>query len=234
MNRDTAIRSIGRLFAALGVAALWMPLASYALVYSAEAIEGWVIDAETGKPIEGVIVLAHWQLKGGFEGGTPVNELKILESVTDKGGRYSFPAWGPKFALMGQLRSASPEILMFKRGYKFQRLNNNWYRDRDTSTSDWNKKTVKLEPFAGTLEQYAQHLSSLSSDLWTTGYGVGDHWGDYCGWKSFPNMLRAMDELDKEIKPLRLMWSTVTADLRLADAKLRAAGCGSVADLLGK
>jgi len=237
MNRDMTIAPPGRLLAALGAAALWMPLPSYGLIYSAEAIEGWVIDAETGKPIEDVVVVAHWRLQGGFEGGTAVNELKILESVTDKGGRYSFPAWGPKFAwsgLFGSLLSESPELFMFKRGYKYLGLNNYTYRDRNASKSDWNEKTVKLEPFAGTLEQYAQHLSSLSSDLWTTGYGVGDHLGDYCGWKSFPNMLRALDKLDEEIRPLGVMWRTVAARLRDNESKLRSAGCGSAADLLGK
>jgi hypothetical protein len=231
------IASTRRLFAVLGVAALWMPLPSYGLIYSAEAIEGWVISAETGKPIDGVIVVAHWRLKGGLEGGTPVNELKILEAVTDQNGRYSFPAWGPKFALsglFGSLLSESPQILMFKRGYKYLGLMNYTYRDSNASKSDWNKKTVKLEPFTGTIEQYAQHLSGLNSDLWTTGYGVGDHWGDPCGWKSFPNMLRALDPLDKEIEPLRLGYRTVAAQLRSNDSKLRSAGCGTVADLLGK
>lgn len=220
-------------FRALSVALLTVSLSACGFfIYNAEAIEGWVVDAETGKPLEGVIVVADWQLKGGWEGGTNVNEIKILESVTDQNGRYSFPAWGPKFALMGNLARAAPEILMFKRGYKFLALSN--YTYRDSTKSDWNKKTVKLEPFSGTLEQYAQHLSMLNSDLWTIGYGVGDHWGDYCGWKSFPNMLRALDKLDEEIKPLRSFWSTVAARLRANDAKLRSAGCGTVADLLGK
>ena len=93
--------------------------ASFPFFYRAEAIEGWVADAETGMPLEGVIVVGHWRLKGGFEGGNPVAELKILESVTDQGGRYSFPAWGPKFALMGNLTSESPELLFFKRGYMY-------------------------------------------------------------------------------------------------------------------
>ncbi|MEN8107236.1 MAG: hypothetical protein ABFS22_04440, partial [Pseudomonadota bacterium] len=30
--------------------------------YSAESTEGWVIDADTKKPVEGVIVVANWQL----------------------------------------------------------------------------------------------------------------------------------------------------------------------------
>jgi hypothetical protein len=224
-------------FAALGVALLGLPLSAHGLIYSADAIEGWVVDAETSKPLDGVIVVAHWQLKGGLEGGTPINELKILETVTDSNGRYFFPAWGPKFAfsgLFGSLISESPGILMFKRGYKYRGLDNNWYPNVDTSKSDWNKKTVKLEPFSGTLAQYAQDLSGLSSDLWTIGYGVGDHFGDYCGWKSFPSMLRSLDKLDEEIKPLRLAWRTVAAQLRSNDSKLRSAGCGSVAELLGK
>jgi hypothetical protein len=237
MNRHMKIGSTVP-FLAFGVVLLWLPLTAHAFIYGAEAIEGWVTDAETGKPIEGVIVVAHWQIKGGLEGGTPINELKILETVTDQSGRYFFPAWGPKFSFLsgifGSLLSESPEILMFKQGYKYLGVMNYTYRDRNFSESDWNKKTVKLEPFAGTLEQYAQHLSSLSSDLWTTGYGVGDHWGDYCGWKSFPNMLRALDKVDEEIKPLRVMWSTVTARLRINDAKLRSAGCGTVSELLGK
>jgi len=219
------------LFVALGVAVLG---SSYAFTYRAEAIEGRVVDAETGKPMEGVVVVAHWQLKGGLEGGTALQELKIFESVTDQNGRYSFPAWGPKFAVMGTLQSESPEILMFKQGYKFQRLLNQWHPDLDTSKSEWNGKTVKLERFSGPLEQYAQHLSELSSDLWTIGYAVGDHLGDYCGWKSFPNMLRALDKLDEKIIPLRLGYDTVAARLRLNDRKLRSAGCGTVAEFLGK
>src|SRR5258708_40037237 len=112
------IKSTGP-FIALGIALVSAPLSSYAFIfYNAEATEGWVADAETGKPIEGVIVVAHWRITGGLEGGTPINELKILETVTDESGRYSFPAWGPKLAFLsgifGSLGSESPEILMFK------------------------------------------------------------------------------------------------------------------------
>src|SRR2546422_4340820 len=94
----------------LSVPLLGLPLSachSLTFFYSAEAIEGSVADAETGRPLEGVIAVAHWQLKGGFEGGTPIGELQILEAVTDPNGRYSFPAWGPKFALTGYLEDAA-------------------------------------------------------------------------------------------------------------------------------
>src|SRR5437879_13266059 len=83
---------------------------SLTFFYSAEAIEGLVVDAETSKPLEGVIAVGHWRLNGGFEGGTPIGELQILEAVTDPNGRYSFPAWGPTFASAGYLDECSPKI----------------------------------------------------------------------------------------------------------------------------
>jgi hypothetical protein len=227
-------------FLALGAALLWLPLAacnsmgSFAFIYSADAIEGWVADAETGKPLEEVIVVAHWRLKGGFEGGTPIRELQIFESVTDHSGRYYFPSWGPKFAFSGYLGDESPGILLFKQGYKFQRLMNDPYMDENTSRSQWNKKTVKVEPFTGTLEQYSQHLFGLNSDLWTAGFSVGYHSGDFCGWKSFPKMLRSMDELREKLEPLHLSGRSVASQLRSNDTQLRAAGCGTVTDLIGK
>ncbi len=212
----------------LGALLLWVPLSANAVIYSAEAIEGWVVDSETGKPTEGVIVVAHWQLKGGFEGGNPVGELKILEAVTDKNGRYSFPAWGPRFALMGHLKSESPEILMFKQGYKFRYLNNNWYSGMDTSKSVWNGKTVKLDRFISNLHVYSDDLRSLTSTLWIVGYTSGDR----CAWKAFPNMLRELDKLESEFRRGGIVRGTIVSDLRANDSQLRAAGCGSVDDLI--
>ena len=222
----------------LSIPLLGLPLSachSLTFFYSAEAIEGSVADAETGRPLEGVIAVAHWRLNGGFEGGTPIKELQILEAVTDPNGRYSFPAWGPRFASTGYLEEYAPSILFFKPGYKFLRVNNDhWYPGRDMSRSDWNGRTVKLERFRGTLPEYAQHMSPFNDELWIAGFAVGYHSGDPCGWKSFPKMLKAMDELEEQLKPLRLMHRTVAAQLRAAEVQLRAAGCGTVTDLIGK
>jgi hypothetical protein len=221
----------------LEVLLLSLPLSachSFTFFYNADAIEGRVVDAETSKPLEGVIAVAHWRLNGGFEGGTPISEVQILEAVTDPNGRYSFPAWGPRFASTGYLEEYAPSILFFKSGYKFVRVtNDHWYPGRDMSKSDWNGRTVKLERFRGTLPDYAQHMGFFNDELWTAGYAVRYHSGDPCGWKSFPKMLKAMDELDEQLKPLR-MHRTVAAQLRAAEVQLRAAGCGTVADLLGK
>jgi hypothetical protein len=221
------------LFVILSVVLLCVPLSACAFIYSAEAIEGWIVDAETNKPLEGVIVVAHWQLKGGIEGTYPVRELKILETVTDQNGRYSFPAWGPKFAFSGNLKSQSPGILLFKEGYKFLMLSNDWYQGKDTSRSDWNKKTVRLERFSGTLAQYAEALASLSSSLWSVGVEIGDQSGDYCGWRSFPRVLRALDRLEAEFRAAKVMQGTIVSSLKSNSKYLADKGCDSVFEILG-
>jgi len=67
--------------------------------YSAESIEGWIIDADTKKPIEGVIVVANWQLHKSTMGGRiPAAHLNIMEILTDKNGLFYFEGWGPRFA----------------------------------------------------------------------------------------------------------------------------------------
>lgn len=222
-----------RLFA-LGVAVLWLPLSACAFVYRAEAIEGWVVDAEDGKPVEGVIVVAHWQLMGGFEGSIPIKQLQIFETVTDQNGRYHFAAWGPKFALTGNLRSQSPRVLMLKPGYKYLGLDNQWYEGRDSSKFDYNKKIVKLERFKGTLAEYAESLSSLNSSLEHVGYDVGYHSGDFCGWTSFPRMLRALDKLEANFRAAGVRQGTVVSFLKTNEARVRAKGCGSVSEVLQK
>jgi hypothetical protein len=211
---------------------MWLPLSAFGFVYHAESIEGWVTEAETNKPLEGVIVIAFWQLKGGIEGGTPIGQLQIYETVTDKNGRYYFPAWGPKFALFGRLKSESPGIYLFRSGYKILGLDNNWYPDRDLSKSDWNKKTVKLESFKGTLGQYADHLAGFNDGLWMVGFATSYRGGDPCGWKAFPQMLRALDRLETEFRSAGVVRGTVVSSLRANDAQLRAAGCGSVEEVV--
>ena len=58
---------------------LLLPLQSCAFYYSAAPIEAWVVDAETGKPLEGVIVSANWQLKAG-KWNRPL--LSVTASIT--------------------------------------------------------------------------------------------------------------------------------------------------------
>ena len=74
-----------------------LPACAGPLTYSAEAIEAKVIDADTKKPLDGVVVTANWQLEEGTLGGNvQAGQLMVMEAVTGKDGKFAFPGWGPK------------------------------------------------------------------------------------------------------------------------------------------
>ena len=67
-----------------------LPTHCYAFItYSAEPIEAWVVDEETGKPLEDVVVLAHWQLRSTWIEPQIIGELTILDTKTDSNGRFA-------------------------------------------------------------------------------------------------------------------------------------------------
>lgn len=89
------------------------------LFYDA-GISGTVIDAETGKPIDGTIVVGLWRLSEfpgeGFGGYSKVSMVK-----TDKDGKFTIPFWVTfkpwKFYMY--LHELVPEIAIYKPGYRF-------------------------------------------------------------------------------------------------------------------
>lgn len=164
--------------------------------YSAEPIEAWVVDEE-GKPLEGVIAVAHWHVwEGTLAGTNSGGEIQIMETVTDKSGHFYFPAWGPKMlppqknkGLVDQyLGNEAPNLLFFKSGYQFLSLANSTRTVRNTSSlrqSIWNGKRLTMKSFDGTLKEYAEHVLSA-------------HWigfaydGRDCEWTKIPRMLVAL------------------------------------------
>ncbi|KAF0145682.1 MAG: hypothetical protein FD156_657 [Nitrospirae bacterium] len=134
--------------------------------YSFTEIKGTVIDAETKKPIEGVVVVALWKInwlgRPGvyYEGGT-AKVIHAEEAVTDKNGKYTIPAWGPiKRPKEWAFNGADPSIEFFKPGYSGERLSNyfwlsSWvsrgikenYTYSKIRKSYWDGKVIDLEPF---------------------------------------------------------------------------------------
>jgi len=180
--------------------ALLTPLQSCGFVYKAEPIEAWVVDAANDQPIEGVIVVAHWQLKGGLEGGNPVGQMMVMETVTDAKGRFYFPGWGPKLRPYGTLKTQSPSLLFFKSGYGYQELENKLTNkalrgELDLPLrSDWDGKTIKMEKFMGTIDEWAEHVHQLDNNLEWARYG------ENCEWKQIPQMLVAIHRLGKQFE----------------------------------
>jgi hypothetical protein len=185
---------------------VWLPVAGllslqacasyetpYEPAYSAEAIEIRVIDAVTSQPIEGVIAVAHWELKtADASGQRRLVQLKIFETVTDKNGRLFFPAWGPERnpATVGYVDFNDPGIILFKSGYTSRVLQNHVLsqpRPGALRYSDWNGNTVSLTAAPANEEAYLRQFRSLNQVLESI---VRD--GEACNWKKLPTMLRAV------------------------------------------
>jgi hypothetical protein len=159
-----------------------------AMSYSAESIEGWVVDSKTGKPIEDVAVIAHWVLHGQMEGRI-VGQLTILEAVTDATGRYFLPASGPKLVLdpFTVMWNDDPELHYFKSGFELKTLSNreavsSEYARNPYRTSQWNHQKVALEDMRSDLPRYAGQFSYGGS----TTIRMMVESGQGCEWKEMP------------------------------------------------
>jgi hypothetical protein len=77
---------------------------------SPASMTGSVVDAETGKPIDGAVIHAHWSITKGIPGLSYGQDYNTAEAVTDKDG---------KFKLSGVLNPFvnPPIIVVYKKGY---------------------------------------------------------------------------------------------------------------------
>lgn len=172
--------------------------------YSAVATEARVVDAETRAPLEGVIVVAHWVLEYGLEGGGRY-QLTVMETTTDQEGRFTFPAWGPKevppsLPSEARLKDRDPSLLLFKPGYGYVGLQN----DRSIRSmsghgasvrhSDWHGTTVSMKKFQGTLQQDKLNIDGLASSL---SFLSDDN---NCEWKQAPRIIVALNEEDRRLR----------------------------------
>jgi hypothetical protein len=188
------------LFAALiTVACLFGNSANAQLTFTADAINGKVVDEETGAPLAGVIIVAKWTIEASFV-GYDSELLNVLETVTDKDGHYGFPAWGPKllprtsypFSLSELFgKGDDPYVVYFKSGYwPAHEKNDPTYpglsiADRKTPLGSFqvNGKAIRLKKWDGKNEaKYYERVSDMVHEL-------------KGGWKKYPRMTLAIDRI---------------------------------------
>ena len=216
--------------------------------YSAAPISAQVVDAKTGLPIAGVNVVAHWQLEGGLEGGTPIGAVTVMEVETDSNGRFQFPAWGPKEVSRpsgvyanARIKNAAPALLLFKSGYHYKGLRNSGSADSNINNmrSQWDGRTIKLEPFRGDSSKYASALWGLSNEL---AYNIafanatclpGTQCPAACQWQNTPKMILAIGQQFKAFERERIREANIYNSLMSDDERYRALGCASPAVILG-
>jgi hypothetical protein len=80
--------------------------------------EGRILEADTGKPIEGAVVLAVWYKERPTVAGAMSTYYDARETVTDKNGNFSVPGMG--LEILSSV--AVPSILVFKAGYEYMGL----------------------------------------------------------------------------------------------------------------
>ncbi len=144
--------------------------------YEGPAFQFRVVDAETRQPLGDVHALAEWVLYGmhGLNG-----PLLVRDTVSGPDGKIAFPAWGPlRGPVSGLSLDHSPAITLFKAGYKTFLLQNRGVplgEDQTTRvrTFDYEGKTIALEPFRGTPEEWVEELKKAA---WR-GWGRSDNQG---------------------------------------------------------
>jgi hypothetical protein len=153
--------------------ARWLVLAAAALAgcgspyYTSAPIEAWVVDAETGAPIEGAVVTANWQLVASSldTGGRKLHQLEVMEAVTDKAGRFHFPGFTRINFTLEQLREEDPQILIFKRGYRYARFASDGGATGNHRSSAVIGSRISLTKAAHEAKEVARDLAFLAAGL---------------------------------------------------------------------
>lgn len=243
MTRARKTKILGLIALVLTLPFLPHACSSAPLWYEAEPIEAWVVDEETDKPLADVIVVAHWQLEGGLEGGTNVGQMMVMETVTDSKGHFRFSAWGPKSRPWnvlwgGTLKTRSPGLILFKTGYRYRGLENDTTEKAIRGELDnplrsiWTGKTIKLEKFEGEWDEYARHLLSLNTSL---DFVLLPLHGNPCEWEQTPRILMALYAEQKSLEERKIRsFSSPQSFLLANDSRLVSKGCRSPKDFLNE
>ena len=187
MTRRNLLKRLGlaAILIAIPIIALAPPL-----VYFGKEIRGRVVDADTGAPVEGVSIVAEWQIYVMVVQPHLDGRIKVIETTTQSNGDYLVHGWGPVVRPpWGALFKHSPTLTLFKSGYYPKSLLNNRDSDNMVRKSDFNGKMIQLKRFDGDFQ--ALNSQFLSTDAWLTG----------C-WRDCPQYVLA---LDAEAKRLRTM-----------------------------
>ena len=120
-------------------------------------ITGKIVDAETGQPIEGAILLVEWTKVHGF-GNTYTSSEKAVEVFSDKDGIVKIPGYNDPTV-------GKPDITIYKKGYVA--WNSHWiFPDfRNRTDFKWKNGFVfRLQRFK-TEYSYREHVNFISNSI---------------------------------------------------------------------
>jgi hypothetical protein len=206
MNAEINTRGIGHslpstrrglIASFLALSLLLLMQAGCATQYSSEAIHGKVVDAKSKQPVENAIIAVDW-LVVGME-GMPLQQLAVMETVTDKNGKFEIPPWGPKRMVVDSyatIRYTQPTLRIFKSGYIPIVVANNIPGGPPEShliSFGPNGSTFELESFQGSLKEYADKFMPVNLSL----FEIYSDSTKFCGWRSLPRLIIALDKQER-------------------------------------
>jgi len=121
--------------------------------------DGQVVDAETGDPVHGALVLAIWSYDKG-EGFVAPSGSETAHVLTDQAGRYRIPA-APLRIRGPSVRLVSFELVVYKRGYVGYRSDST-YEGTERRDFVLRHNRVALRKWKDT-DSHAQHLMFLAA-----------------------------------------------------------------------
>jgi hypothetical protein len=124
-------------------------------------ITGEVVDAETGNPIEGAVVLVEWDITKGF-GLSYTERYKVFETVTKENGRFTLQGVFNPFV-------NPPNLVIYKKRYVAWKENFIFPEYEERKDFQWKSGTVyRLERFKrGYLHN--NHKSFITSGIGSLG-----------------------------------------------------------------
>ena len=121
-------------------------------------IMGKVVDAETGRPIDDAVILVEWTKAEGVPGLVSTKSYKVVETVTDKDGKFF--AEGLKKIFID-----APSLTIYKKGYVAWNNKRIFPGNQFRTDFKWqNGNVYKLERFDPAYS-YVEHDSFVSDSI---------------------------------------------------------------------
>jgi hypothetical protein len=152
-----------------------------------------VVSSDSNLPIEGVVVLAKWDVRG-IE-GVVENTIAIEETVTDSDGAFSVPGWGPRVNrkfLYSNVRDSSPEVIVYKLGFEPKSIHD--YRASSflgfhMHASGIDGSTISLSPSDSPISEHSLLVNDVEVRISSISKLLSD---DECSWRRMPHLLVEM------------------------------------------
>jgi hypothetical protein len=86
------------------------------------AIEARVV-GPGGVPLADALVVVNWNIVGPWNGASR-GQLALFEVYTGPDGKFSIPAWGPRWTMYGTVTAVDPTLRIIKPGYRPRVIHN--------------------------------------------------------------------------------------------------------------